>query len=116
VAYLLKDCAAEELVKAVREVAGGKRYISSDIATLLMEDYAVQERPAKPDEAALNPRETELLRLLAEGLSVREIAERLQVSIRTIERSRAQLMEKLKLFSVVDLIKYAVRNGIAPLN
>lgn len=116
VGYLLKDCAAEELVKAVRDVAAGKRYISSDIATLLLDDYAEKGLQAEPDgEAQLNPRETEFLRLLSEGHSAREIADQLQVSIKTIERSRAQLMEKLQLFSVAELIKYAVRSGISTL-
>src|ERR1043165_1640157 len=116
VGYLLKDCAAEELVKAVRDVAAGKRYISSDIATLLLDDYAEKGFQTEPvDEKKLNPRETEFLRLLAEGLSAREIADRLQVSIKTIERSRAQLMDKLQLFNAAELIKYAVRSGISTL-
>jgi DNA-binding NarL/FixJ family response regulator len=114
--YLLKDCAAEELVKALRDIIAGKRYISSDIAALLLDDYTNQPtQPMQVGSVKLNPREMEFLRLLADGLTPREIADQLQVSIKTIERSRQHLMEKLQLFTPAELIKYAVRHGIATL-
>lgn len=111
--YLLKDCAAEELVKALREITAGKRYISSEIATLLMDEYAEKAAQFKQvGDVKLNPREVAFLRLLADGLSGREIAEQLEVSIKTIDRSRQQLMDKLQIYTVAELTRYAIRHGI----
>jgi DNA-binding NarL/FixJ family response regulator len=113
--YLLKDCAAEELVKAVREVVSGKAYISPEIAPMILEDYSGRAQASKKD-SDLTDKETEVLQLLAEGLGTREIADRLKVSSKTVERSRTVIMEKLKLFSVAELTKYAIRKGITPLS
>ena len=114
--YLLKDCAAEELVKALRDITAGKRYISSDIAALLMDEYADKTtQHTQVGDIKLNPREIAFLRLLADGLSGREIAEQLEVSIKTIDRSRQQLMEKLQIFTVAELTRYAIQHGIVPL-
>lgn len=117
VGYLLKDCASEELVQAVRDVIAGKVYFSSDVAPLILEDYAdrsvPQERAAEP---ILTAKEIEVLQWLASGLGTREIAERMEVSGKTIDRYRAQISEKLQLFSVAELTKYAVRKGISPLS
>jgi len=114
VGYLLKDCAAEELVKAVHEVMAGKGYISPEIAPLILEDYSGVSSAAA-DGAELTSREKQILQMVAEGLSTRDIAERLQVSGKTIDRARTAIMDKLKLFSVAELTKYAVRKGISPL-
>ena len=116
VGYLLKDCAAEELVHAVRDVVAGKGYISPEIAPLIFQDYSGQGAPGIPDpDSDLTEKEKIVLRFLAEGLGTRDIAERLEVSGKTVDRCRTQIMEKLQLFSVAELTKYAVRNGISPL-
>lgn len=115
VGYLLKDCASEELVKAVRSVIAGKAYVSSEVAPLILEDYSGK---ATQDQIqpVLNAKEIEVLQLLASGMNSRDIAEQMQVSGKTIDRHRAQIMDKLNLFTVAELTKYAVREGISPLS
>jgi DNA-binding NarL/FixJ family response regulator len=113
-AYLLKDCAAEELVTAIRTVVAGKAYLSPEIAPLILEDYSGDTAPGRA-QPELSAKEIEVLKLLAQGLGLREIAERLNVSGKTIERCRNQIMEKLDLHSVAQLTKYAVREGISSL-
>ncbi len=112
-AYLLKDCAFDELVRAVRAVVAGGVYLSPAIAGVVVKDYA--GRPAGP-AGALSPREREVLQLLAEGLATKEVAARLLVSPKTIETHRKQLMDKLGLRSVAELTKYAVREGLTSLD
>jgi DNA-binding NarL/FixJ family response regulator len=121
--YLLKDAASEELIQAIRTVAGGKTYLSPQIADVVVDDYlrrlplagggqnpaAVGERSAY---AALTPREREVLQLMAEGKATKQIAMILHVSIKTVETHRRQLMEKLNLHSVAELTKYAIREGL----
>ena len=110
--YLLKDCAAEELVKAVRAVAEGKGYVSPEVAHLIMQDYGRPITEAEPAQSELTTKEKEVLQLIAEGVSTKEIALRLRQSVKTIERVRAQIMDKLKLFSIAELTKYALRHGL----
>lgn len=115
VGYLLKHCAAEELVNAVREVMAGKAYISPDIAPLLLQDY----KGAKSREnlgSQLSEKELEVLRLLTDGLDIHEMAKRLDVSVKTIDRTRNSIMEKLKIYSVAELTKYAIKAGITNLH
>jgi DNA-binding NarL/FixJ family response regulator len=121
--YLLKDAASEELIQAIRTVAGGKTYLSPQIADVVVDDYLrrlplagggqssapVSERSAY---AALTPREREVLQLMAEGKATKQIAMILHVSIKTVETHRRQLMEKLNLHSVAELTKYAIREGL----
>jgi len=111
--YLLKDSAFEELAQAVRTVAAGQTYLSPQITGSIIEDY-VQRLPNGSDSVApsLTPREREVLQLLAEGQSTKQIAARLHVSVKTIETHRRQLMEKLNLHSVAELTKYAIREGL----
>jgi DNA-binding NarL/FixJ family response regulator len=111
--YLLKDSAFEELAQAVRTVAAGRTYLSPQITGSIVEDY-VQRLPNGRDSVAsiLTPREREVLQLLAEGQSTKQIAGRLHVSVKTIETHRRQLMEKLNLHSVAELTKFAIREGL----
>lgn len=114
--YLLKDCASDELVHAVRTVASGRAYISPEIAPLLLDDYRKRGAADTTSGAVeLAPKEKEVLQLIAEGAPTKEIALRMGVSVKTIERTRAQIMEKLQFFSVAELTKYAVRHGITSL-
>ncbi len=113
VGYVLKEAAAVELVTAVRAAALGQRYLSAAVNDLVLDDYA--RRLDEGDEAVLSPREQEVLQLLAEGNSTRAIAERLHLSVKTIETHRANLMGKLDLHSVAELTKYAIRRGYTSL-
>lgn len=113
VGYVLKEAAAVELVTAVRAAALGQRYLSAAVNDLVLDDYA--RRLDEGDEAVLSPREQEVLQLLAEGNSTRAIAERLHLSVKTVETHRANLMGKLDLHSVAELTKYAIRRGYTSL-
>lgn len=111
--YLLKYCASEELVSAIHMVMAHRVYLSHDITGIVVEDYV--QKLGDSDASAfqtLTPREREVLQLLAEGNSTRQIADSLHVSIKTIEVHRKQLMDKLGLASLADLVKYAIREGL----
>ncbi len=111
--YLLKYCASEELVAAIQMVMANRVYLSHDITGIVVEDYV--QKLTDTDGSAfqtLTPREREVLQLLAEGHSARQIADALHVSVKTIEVHRKQLMDKLGLASLADLVKYAIREGL----
>lgn len=114
--YLLKDCAAEELVRAVREIMAGKGYVSPEVTRVLLKDFskAAPSNHARVD--SLTDKEIEILRRIAEGDSMHDIAKRLDNSVKTVERYRAQIMEKLQIFSVAELTKYAIRSGLSQLS
>ena len=114
--YLLKDCAFDELIDAVRTVLENKTYLSPDITSTVVQDY-VRHLPQR-DEAprvTLTPREREVLQLLAEGLRTKQVARKLDVSVKTIETHRRNLMQKLEIDSVAELTKYAIREGLTSL-
>ena len=100
--YLLKDCAFEELAKAIRNVAVGNTYISPRIAEVVVKRY----RPA------LAPRERAVLQLLAKGTATNGIAAHLNISVKTVESYRRNMMEKLNMRSIAELTKYAIREGL----
>jgi DNA-binding NarL/FixJ family response regulator len=114
--YVLRSAGSAELLRAVRETAAGGRYISPPLSSRQLSSYLRRARPlgADPSEK-LTPREREVLRLAAEGLTNARIAERLGISRRTAETHRANLLRKLSLQSQTDLILYAVRRGIMPI-
>jgi len=115
--YLLKDCAFEELARAVRAVLRNQTYLSPAVAGPVVEDYIQHLATADVLEfSALSPREREVLQLLAEGKTTREIAALLCVSIKTVETHRQQIMGKLNIRSVAELIKYAIREGLTSLD
>jgi DNA-binding NarL/FixJ family response regulator len=111
--YMLKDSAFRELVYAIRVVASNKVYISPAIAGVVAEDY-LEHSAEKNDSvhSVLTPREVEVLQLLVEGKSTKQTASTLGVSIKTIEAHRQHIMKKLNIDNIVDLIKYAIREGI----
>lgn len=115
--YLLKDdCTRDELARAIHAVAEGHRYVSPGIADVVVEE--VTRRPADEDDRAtpsLTPREREVLQLLAEGRTTKEIALLLKVSPKTVETHRHQIMERLGINSVAELTKWAVRHGLTSL-
>jgi len=115
-AYLLKDCAFEELAHAVRVVIAGRVYLSPEIAGPVMEDYVHRLSAAGSSGfTVLTAREREVLQLLAEGNATRQIAALLHVSVKTVETHRQQIMNKLGINNVADLIKYAIREGLTSL-
>jgi DNA-binding NarL/FixJ family response regulator len=116
VGYLLKDSACDELIRAVRAIARGQKYVSPGIAGVLVDEITEPRRFAKLDDAPLSSREREVLQLLAEGHSSKDIAQRLDVAVPTVETHRRQIMDKLNLRTVAELTKYAVREGLTPLD
>lgn len=119
--YLIKDCAFDELVNAVRTVASRQTYVSPSIAGGIVADYVrclTSERVAPTPSARreLSPREREVLQLLAEGKSTKQTASLLHVSVKTVETHRRQIMDKLDVDSVAALTKYAIREGLTGLD
>jgi DNA-binding NarL/FixJ family response regulator len=116
VGYVLKDAAFEELSDAIRVVMKGKVYLSPAVAGLVVGDL-VRNHDAEPASpySILSGREREVLQLIAEGKSTKEVAMHLSVSVKTAETHRRNVMEKLKIDSVADLTKFAVREGITSL-
>jgi two-component system, NarL family, response regulator NreC len=112
--YLLKDSTESDLARAIRVVAEGKSFFSPAVSKVLLEDYVrkLQRTGGEDSYDLLTPREREILQLVAEGKSNKEVANLLHLSVYTVETHRANFMEKLKLKSVPELILYAVRKGI----
>jgi two-component system, NarL family, response regulator NreC len=111
--YLLKDCAFEELATAIRNVAGGNKYLSPRIAEVVVKGYLDKvPGPSHGSGTLLTPREREVLQLLAEGMSAKEVAVHLNVSVKTVETHRRNTMVKLNMRSIAELTKYAVREGL----
>jgi two-component system, NarL family, response regulator NreC len=114
--YLLKDCAFEELTRAIRVVLDGQSYLSPAIAGVVVGQFIRSLLNEDSLESPpLSAREREVLQLMAEGRSTKEIACRLKVSVKTIETHRQQIMGKLQLNSVAELTKYAIREGLTSL-
>jgi len=114
--YLLKDCAFEELCRAIRAVVANETYLSPGIAGIVVKEY---RRGLSRTEFSLSPgltaREREVLQLVTEGKSSKEIASLLHVSVRTVESHRHQIMDKLDIHTIAKLTKYAIRKGITSL-
>jgi DNA-binding NarL/FixJ family response regulator len=115
-AYLLKDCAFEELITAIRTIMTGKIYLSPGIAGVVLEDYIRSDRKPGPTVfSQLSDREREVLQLMAEGKTTKEVAAHLNVSIKTVETHRMNIMTKLDIHSIAELTKYAIREGLTSL-
>jgi len=115
-AYLLKDCAFEELITAIRTVMKGKIYLSPGIAGVVIGEYI--KKDAKADSSVfslLSDREREVLQLMAEGKTTKEVASYLHVSVKTVETHRTNIMTKLDIHSIAELTKYAIREGLTSL-
>lgn len=114
--YLLKDCAFEELDRALKVIAGGGVYLSPDVAGLVVQDYVGQLHEKAPEPSvAMTVREREVLQLIAEGHSTRAIANALNISVKTVETHRKNIMEKMNVRSVAELTKIALREGLTTL-
>ena len=114
--FLLKSDAARDLVAAVEALRREKTYFTSKVASMVLEGYLkrVTNTSVAPVRNRLTPREREIVQLLAEGKSTKEVAVVLNLSVKTAETHRANIMRKLQFHSVSDLVLYAVRNNIVP--
>jgi DNA-binding NarL/FixJ family response regulator len=114
--YILKDSAIEELVAALNVVLSGKTYLSPEIMDVVVDDYVDRLTRSKTSKIArLTPREREILQLIAEGKSTKEIADSLFVSVKTVATHRYQIMEKLNVRNIAELTKFAIREGLTNL-
>jgi two-component system, NarL family, response regulator NreC len=113
-AYLLKDSAESDLIGAIKALSDGKSFFSPAISRLLVEDYmrALERKGGEDSYELLTTREREILQLLAEGKSNKEVANMLNLSLYTVETHRTHILQKLNLHTVPELILYAVRKGI----
>jgi DNA-binding NarL/FixJ family response regulator len=110
--YVLKRAAAKELVGAIQRVCHGESYLDPALTRTLISDYVRQvERGDEPPDA-LTERELEVLKLVAEGFTNRQIALKLNISIKTVQTHRANLMDKLNLHDRTELVRYAIRRGL----
>ncbi len=112
--YLHKNCNQQELLDALEQLSNGNMYICPDITGIVVQDF-VQNIKENQEPQNLTSREYEVLQLVAEGLSTKEIAENLHLSVKTIETHRMHIMEKVNVTSVAALTKYAIREGITSL-
>jgi two-component system, NarL family, response regulator NreC len=112
--YLLKDSAESDLIRAVHAVAGGKSFFSPAVSKVLLDDYVRKLQRSGADDLydLLTPREREILQLIVEGKSNKDVANLLNLSVYTVETHRSNIMEKLNLRGIPELILYAVRKGI----
>lgn len=113
-AYILKDSAESDLIEAVRAARQGRSYFSNSVSRTLLEDYTrqLQQRGIEDSYELLSTREREVLQLIAEGKSNKEVAGLLNLSLHTVETHRTHILQKLNLHSVPELILYAVRKGV----
>lgn len=114
--YLLKDCAFEELALAIDTIVGDGVYLSPGVTGVVVRDYVQHLGAGDAGLAGLSPREREVLQLVAEGLTTKDIAGKLHISVKTVETHRKQIMDKLEIRSVAELTKYAVREGLTSLD
>ena len=115
VAYLLKDAAPLELDMAIKAVLAGGTYLSPAVSKGVLSDYVQRLRGDDTGSDTLTPRQREVLQLIAEGHSSKEVARRLELSVKTVDTHRSQLMKQLDIHEVTGLVRYAMRAGLVPL-
>ncbi len=114
--YLQKNCAFRNLVLAIRNVAAGQVYLSQEITGVVVQAFKQNQQTSEVSGTdPLSAKEREVLQLVAEGSTTKEIADRLGVSAKTVDTHRQHIMEKLRVRSIAGLTKYAVRNGLTSL-
>ena len=115
-AYVVKKSASEELLRAIRAAFAGEQYISPNLSTKALQEYQNQRSISQETDPqkTLTPRERQVLHLVTEGLTNRQIAHRLEISPRTVEMHRANLTRKLGVQSAAELVRYALQHGIIP--
>jgi DNA-binding NarL/FixJ family response regulator len=110
--YLLKDAATMELELAINAVAQGKTYLSPSISRTVIDSYLERVGSSSSPVEQLTPRQREILQLIAEGKNTKEIAGTLEISVKTVEAHRLQLMARLDIHDVPGLVRYAIRSGL----
>jgi DNA-binding NarL/FixJ family response regulator len=116
--FLSKEISRDELLKAIQTVYHGGEYFDKKVSHAILKEYAEQKagkKPSKPEEQILSAREKEIIRLVAESYSNGEIAEKLKISVRTVNAHKNNIMRKLKLKNTVDIVKYALMNKMIKL-
>jgi DNA-binding NarL/FixJ family response regulator len=111
--YIIKNSASHELITAINQVMTGKTYVTPEIAGELIQTHIKAEPGQKVFNQKLTNRQKEILQLITEGHSTKEIADILFISVRTVERHKYNMMQELKLKTTADLVKYAIKQGIA---
>jgi len=110
--YLLKSTSQDELIRAITKVAQGEKYFSADVTLSLLNPSPSSSPNSKPQSEILTIREEEILKLIAEGFSNKEIGEKLFISHRTVDTHRTNLMKKLNASNIAGLISYAIKSGL----
>ncbi|RIV20051.1 DNA-binding response regulator [Fibrisoma montanum] len=115
--YILKDSSSDEMVKAIRTIASGEKYYSSPVATIILNGYMQQLKKGEKHgraqrQSRLSKKEREILQFLVEGMSSREIAEKLQLSVRTVDNHRANMMRRLQVRNAAELVRMAVEDKL----
>jgi DNA-binding NarL/FixJ family response regulator len=110
--YMLKDAAAEELELAINAVAQGKTYLSPSVSRTVVDSYLQRAAGEEGPAEELTPRQREILQMIAEGKNTKEIAATLEISVKTVEAHRLQLMARLNIHDVAGLVRYAIRSGL----
>ena len=112
--YMLKECVFDDLVHAIKVIVAGQSYLSPQIANIVMDSITKDSvfGTVDGDSKAFTPRENQILQLLTEGNSAKQIASQLGLSVKTVEASRRQIMGKIEVDNLVDLTKYAIREGL----
>lgn len=116
--YVLKTSVSDDLIKAIKEIQKGEKFFSPSISRMILDDYIKRTKGLKTESKSpeLTHREKEVLQLIAEGRTNHEVAEKLFISVRTVEFHRANIMHKLQIKDLANLIKYAIQKGIIHLN
>lgn len=110
--YLLKDCAFEEVARAIRSVMARQTYLSPEIVSIVVKAFLRRSEPSDSMLSVISPREREVLQLIAEGKTTKQIALRLHISAKTVDTHRRNIMDKLDIHSIAELTKYAIREGL----
>lgn len=110
--YLLKDSAPDELSEAIKTVSAGQTYLSPAVTRSMLGEFLFDAKGKEGAEGSITVRQREVLKLVAEGLSTKEIARRLDLSVKTVDTHRTNLMNQLNIHDLAGLVRYAIRNGI----
>ncbi|QKZ15792.1 response regulator transcription factor [Spirosoma sp. KUDC1026] len=115
--YILKDSSSDEMIKAIRTIASGEKYYSSPVASIILSGYMQQLKKGDKNnrserQSKLSNKEKEILQFLVDGMSSREIAEKLQLSVRTVDNHRANMMRRLQVRNAAELVRMAVEDKL----
>lgn len=115
--FLPKECSRDEFIKALNYISKGENYYGESIAAIIYRSYVsiLQKKDTPKEPEQLTERESEVLKAFSEGLSFKEIADKLCISVRTVETHKNNILAKLELRNTIDMVKYAIKNGIISL-